>query len=56
MLTVDLFSVYLLPCVDIVVRYIKVDFTLGLPDMFAILKNSLHRGSLNRGFIPYILL
>ena len=32
MLTVELFSVYLLPCVDIVIRYIEVDFTFGLPD------------------------
>ena len=32
LLTVDLFSVYLLSCVDIVIRYIKVDFTFGLPD------------------------
>ena len=32
MLTVDLFSVYLLSCVDIVIRYIEVDFTFGLPD------------------------
>ena len=32
MLTVDLFSVYLLPCVDVVVRFIEVDFTLGVPD------------------------
>ena len=32
MFTVDLFSVYLLPRVDIVIRYIKVDFTFGLPD------------------------
>ena len=32
MLTVDQFSVYLLSCVDIVIRYIEVDFTLGLPD------------------------
>ena len=32
MLTVDLFSVYLLPCVDIVIRgNIEVDFTFGLP-------------------------
>ena len=29
MLTVDLFSVYLLSHVDIVIRYIKVDFTFG---------------------------
>ena len=32
MLTVDLFSVYLLPRVDIVICYIEVDFTFGLPD------------------------
>ena len=32
MLTVDLFSVYLLPSVDIVIRYIDVDFSFGLPD------------------------
>ena len=32
MLTVDLFSVYLLPRVDIAIRYIEVDFTFGLPD------------------------
>lgn len=32
MLTVDLFSVYLLSRVDIVIHYIKVDFTFGLPD------------------------
>ena len=29
---VDLFSVYLLSRVDIVIRYIEVDFTFGLPD------------------------
>jgi len=32
LLTVDLFSVYLLPHVDIVIRYIEVDFTFGFPD------------------------
>ena len=32
MLTVDVFSVYLLPRVRIVIRYIEVDFTFGLPD------------------------
>ena len=32
MLTVDQFSVYLLPRVDIVIRCIEVDFTFGLPD------------------------
>ena len=29
---VDLCSVYLLSLVDIVIRYIEVDFTFGLPD------------------------
>jgi len=32
LLTVDLVSVYLLSRVDIVIRYIEVDFTFGLPD------------------------
>ena len=32
LLTVDLFSVYPLSRVDIVIRYIEVDFTFGLPD------------------------
>ena len=32
MLTVDLLSFYLLSRVDIVIRYIEVDFTFGLPD------------------------
>ena len=32
MLTVDLFSIYLLSRVDIVIRYIEVDFTFRLPD------------------------
>ena len=32
MLTVDLFSIYLLPHVDVVIRYIEVDFTFGVPD------------------------
>jgi len=32
LLTVDLFSIYPLSCVDIVIRYIEVDFTFGLPD------------------------
>ena len=32
MLTADLFSVYLLPRVDIVISYIEVDFTFGLLD------------------------
>ena len=32
LLTVDLFSVYLLSHVDIVIRDIEVDFAFGLPD------------------------
>ena len=32
MLTVDPFSVYLLRRVDVVIRYIEVDFTFGVPD------------------------
>jgi len=32
LLTVDVFSVYLLSRVDTVIRYIEVDFTFGLPD------------------------
>ena len=32
LLTVDLFSVNLLSRVDIVIRYIEVHFTFGLPD------------------------
>ena len=34
LLTVDLFSVNLLSRVDIVIRYIEVDFTFGVPDYF----------------------
>ena len=36
LLTVDLYSVHLLSRVDIVIRYIEVDFTLGLSFMFVI--------------------
>ena len=32
MLTVDLFSVYLMSRVDTVIRYMEVYFTFGLPD------------------------
>jgi len=32
LLTVDMFGVYLPSVVDIVIRYIEVDFTSGLPD------------------------
>ena len=38
MLTVDLFSVYLLPRVDIVIHYIEVGFTFGLPDYVRYIK------------------
>ena len=31
-MTVDMYSVYLLSRVDIVIRYIEVDFTFELPD------------------------
>ena len=31
-LAVDLFSTYLLSRIDIVIPYIEVDFTVGLPD------------------------
>ena len=48
MLTVDLFSVYLLPRVDIVIRYIEVDFTFGLPDYVRYIEE-FNRGSLYRG-------
>jgi len=34
LLTVDLFNVYLLSRVDIVIHYIEVDCTFGLPDYF----------------------
>ena len=45
-LFLHLFSVYLLSHVDIVIRYIEVDFTFGI--MFVKSKNSLYRGSLSR--------
>ena len=32
LLTVDLFSIYLLSHVDTVIHYVEVDFTFGLPD------------------------
>jgi len=38
LLTVDLFSVHLLSHVDTVILYIKVDFTLGLPDYVRYIK------------------
>ena len=56
LLTVDLFIVYLLSRVDIVIRYIEVDFRLGFRIMFVISRNSLYRGSLYGGSIPHILL
>ena len=42
--------------VDIVIRYIEVDLTFRLWNMFVISKNSLYRGSLYQSSIPYILL
>ena len=66
LLIVDLFSVHLLSRVDIVNRYIAVDFTFALLDYarhikefvisrfvisrFVISRTSLNRGSLNRRF------
>ena len=41
--------------VDIVIRYIEVDFTFGLPDYVRYVENSLYRGSFYRSSIPYIL-
>ena len=38
MLTVDLFSIYLLLHVDIVIPYIEVDFTFALPDYVCYIK------------------
>ena len=38
MLTVDLFSVYLLLCADTVICYIEVDFTFGLLDYVRYIK------------------
>ena len=38
MLTVDLFSVYLLPRDGIAIRYIEVDFTFGVPDYVRYIK------------------
>jgi len=37
-MTVDLFSIYLLSHVDIVIRYIEVDFTFGLSDYVRYIK------------------
>ena len=38
LLTVDLFSVYLLSHADIVIHYIKVDFMFGLPNYVRYIK------------------
>ena len=54
LLTVDLFSVYLLSRVDIVIRYIEVDFTFGLPDYVRYIEEFvISRFVIS---IPYILL
>ena len=42
LLTVDLFSVYLMSRVDIVIRYIEVDFTFGFPDYVRYIKALFH--------------
>ena len=49
MLTVALFSVYLLPRVDIVLRYIEVDFTFGLPDYVRYIEVLFHTFCCNFG-------
>ena len=49
MLTVDLFSVYLLSRVDIVIRYIEVYFTFGLPDYFRYIEVLFHTFYCNFG-------
>ena len=36
----DLFSFYLLSRVDIIIHYIEVDFTFGLPDYVRYIKES----------------
>ena len=43
MLTVDLFNVYLLPRVDIVILYIEVDFAFGLPDYVCYVEDVISR-------------
>ena len=55
---VDLCSVYLLSCVDIVIPYIEVDFTLGLPDYVRYLEEFVISSFIiiYRGSTPYILL
>ena len=49
MLTVDLFSTYLLLRVDVVMRYIEVDFTFGLPDYVCYIKVLFHTFYCNFG-------
>ena len=56
MLTVDLFSVYLLPRVDIVIHYIKVDFMFGLPDYICYIEEFIISRFVISRFFPYILL
>ena len=46
-MTVDLFRVYLLSGVDIVIRYIEVDFTFGLPDYVRYIKVLFHTSYCN---------
>ena len=49
---VDLFHVYLLSHVDIIIRYIKVDFTFGLPDYVRYIEEFV----ISRFVILYLLL
>ena len=56
MLTVDLFSLYLLLRVDIVIRYIEVDFTFGLPDYVRYIDEFVTSRFVISRFYPYILL
>ena len=50
LLTVDLFSVNLLSRVDIVIRYIEVDFTFGLPDYVRYIEVLFHTFYCNFGW------
>ena len=49
MLTVDQFSVYLLSRVDIVIHYIEVDSTFGLPDYVGYIEVLFHTFYCNFG-------
>ena len=56
-LLTDLFSVYLLSRVDIVIRYIEVDLTFGLPDYVRYIEEFvISRFVISRFYSAYILL